>query len=118
MAVFAGCGGASHSATSATGQAQLYSAHVLDAVRIHGAEVVVLERRRPEPPDRAVIERVTILPGMGFSILQITAYLPGRGEVELLKAPDVAEAARIYRDAPADRNRTTNFGAGVFAPYG
>src|SRR5262249_38317430 len=70
------------------------------------------------PPSRPVIDRVIVLPGMGFSILQITAYVPGRGEVELLKAPGVAEAERIYREAPADRNRTTNFGAGVFAPYG
>jgi galactose mutarotase-like enzyme len=109
-----GCGGTPHGRDS-----HRYDAHYLDAPEINGAKLVILERRTTEPPpSEVVIDRVTVVPGMGFSILQITAYVPGRGEVDLLKAPDVAEAARIYREAPADRNRTTNFGAGIFAPYG
>src|SRR5262245_9365337 len=61
-------------------------------------DAVVLERRGDPRPTGVAIDRVVVLPAQGFSILQITAHVPGRGEVDLLKAPDVAEAARIYRE--------------------
>src|SRR5438477_11898671 len=86
-----------------------YAVRTLQTPRIKGADVLVLVRRKTDPPpSSSVIERVIVLPGQGFSILQITAYVPGHGDVDLLKAPDLAEAARIYRDTPADRKRTTN----------
>lgn len=45
---------------------------------------------------------VTMLPGRGMNILQITAYIPGRGEVKLLASPTVEEAASAMTGADAD----------------
>jgi len=45
---------------------------------------------------------VTMLPGRGMNILQITAYIPGRGEVKLLASPSVEEAASAMTGADAD----------------
>jgi len=56
---------------------------------------------RPETVGTTVPEfaSVTTLPGLGMSILQITAYIPGRGEVPLLVAPDLEAMAPIANDA-------------------
>ncbi len=36
----------------------------------------------------------TLLPGRGMNVLQITAYVPGKGEVSLLQSPTLDDAAR------------------------
>jgi hypothetical protein len=35
---------------------------------------------------------VTLLPGRGMNVLQITAYIPGKGEVNLLASPSIEGA--------------------------
>ena len=36
----------------------------------------------------------TLLPGRGMNVLQITAYLPHKGEVSLLASPTLGDANR------------------------
>ena len=57
-----------------------------------GKDAVVLSRSAHGDPGPEFLS-VTLLPGRGMDVLQITADLPGRGEVKLLASSDLAEAA-------------------------
>ena len=61
----------------------------------------------------------TLLPGRGFNLWQLTAFLPGRGEVPLLVSPPVATAANILTGTGTDSNgsASTNFGGAFLVPW-
>ncbi len=46
----------------------------------------------------------TLLPGRGLNVLQITASIPGHGEVPLLASPALPEAAAMLSGSGADAN--------------
>jgi hypothetical protein len=56
-----------------------------------GVDPIVLERAKTGNGPEFL--SATLLPGLGMSVLQITANLPGRGEIPLLAAPSVEEVA-------------------------
>jgi aldose 1-epimerase len=58
-----------------------------------GADPIVLTRAKTGEVAAPEFRSATLLPGLGMSVLQITADLPGRGEVSLLAAPSVEEVA-------------------------
>lgn len=60
-----------------------------------GQEAVLLRRALLVGGSAPEFLSATVLPGRGMSILQITAFIPGRGEVPLLEAPSVEEAAKL-----------------------
>lgn len=62
---------------------------------------------------------VTLLPGRGMNLFQLTANLPGHGEVDLLKSPSIAEAARVLTGAGDDAygNLNHSFGAAFLIPF-
>ncbi len=55
---------------------------------------------------------VTALPGRGMNVFQITAYLPGRGEVSLLTSPPLATAAAALNGGPDDQHGNKSFSMG------
>lgn len=61
----------------------------------------------------------TLLPGRGLNILQITASIPGHGEVPLLASPSNAEAAALLSDSGADANGAlgSTLGAAFITPW-
>ena len=58
-----------------------------------GSAAVVLKRGQTSGSNLPELLSATLLPGLGMEVLQISAYLPGRGEVELLSAPTVDQMA-------------------------
>ncbi len=58
-----------------------------------GADPIVLTRAKTAGSMAPEFRSATLLPGLGMSLLQITADLPGRGQVSLLAAPSVEEVA-------------------------
>jgi galactose mutarotase-like enzyme len=54
-----------------------------------------------------------------MNLLQITASVPGKGEVPLLLSPSLADATRILTGAGEDANGnvSTTFGAAILAPW-
>ncbi|MGH9617006.1 MAG: aldose 1-epimerase, partial [Acidobacteriaceae bacterium] len=62
---------------------------------------------------------VTLLPGRGMNVFQITAYLPGRGEVPLLASPSLAAAAKVLNGGPDDLegNKSFSFGGALLFPF-
>jgi aldose 1-epimerase len=54
----------------------------------------------------------TLLPGRGMNVFQITAMVPGHGEVPLLLAPDVDTVAQALTDKDEDTNGETSMRMG------
>lgn len=61
----------------------------------------------------------TLLPGRGMNLLQLTASVPGRGEVPILLSPPLMDASRVLTGAGQDANGSvsTTFGAAILAPW-
>ena len=60
-----------------------------------GLEPVVLTRAQTAGSNMPEFRSVTLLPGLGMGVLQITAWLPDKGEVPLLVAPALEEASSL-----------------------
>lgn len=62
---------------------------------------------------------VTLLPGRGMNVFQITAYLPGRGEVSLLASQSIDAAAKIMNGGPDDLqgNKSFSMGGALLFPF-
>jgi len=91
-------------------------AHEPLAVRPGGQDVVVLQRSPLPGGGGPEFLSATLLPGRGMNVLQITAYLPDRGEVELLASPPLDEAARLL-DSPGAQDAGMTMGGAIEAPW-
>ncbi len=87
------------------------------AVEIGGQKVVTLTRsvdnsKKPE------FTSVTLAPGRGMEILQITANFPGKGNIDVLASPDLAGSKKML-DVDDDEfgNLGYRLGAAFLVPY-
>lgn len=89
----------------------------MDPIRIGGVPVVVL--RAPALADRPSFVEATVAPGRGFMLLQAKVALSSGEVVEVLEAPDLAEAAGILNGGEADfaGNGAFAFGGAILAPF-
>lgn len=62
---------------------------------------------------------VTLLPGRGMQVLQITAVMPAKGEIQLLHAPTLEAATQQLTGTGDDTNGQlgTTFGGAFLAPW-
>lgn len=82
-----------------------------------GQGVVDLTRSATSTGSYPQFISMALLPGRGLDVLQITANIPGHGDVDLLLSHTAEEAATLLSDqAPAMRNGAT-FGAPILAPF-
>src|SRR5271163_663766 len=64
-------------------------------VRPGGQDVVQLQRSQLLGGSGPEFLSATLLPGRGMNLLQIKAYLPQKGEVNLLASPPLEDAAEL-----------------------
>ena len=95
----------------------LTAGHAQDVTEIGGQKIVTLTRSgfsksKPE------FTSITLAPGRGMEILQITANFPGKGSVDVLASPDLAGAKKML-DVDDDEfgNLGYRLGAAFLAPY-
>lgn len=89
-----------------------------DLPLIGGAPVVRLHAADHDSA-RPAFTSADVAPGRGMLLLQLRARIPGRGEVELLATPSLAEAARRL-DGGADDfagNASFSLGAAILLPF-
>lgn len=88
-------------------------------VRIGGAEVLTLTRKATNAGSKPEFLSVTLLPGRGMNMFQVTAAIPGRGETALLHSPSVQEAANQLTGTGKDQlgNGSFGFGGAFLIPY-
>lgn len=88
-------------------------------VRPGGQDVVHLQRSQIAGDNGPEFLSATLLPGRGMNILQITAFLPERGEVNLLASPTLEEAAKLLSGTGTDANgaKSLSMGAAIEIPW-
>jgi hypothetical protein len=81
-------------------------------LRPGGQEAVVLMRSRRMGDSLPEFLSVTMLPGRGMNVLQISAYIPGTGEVKLLASPTIEGATSAMTGVDADANGQASLAMG------
>jgi len=89
------------------------------AVQIGGEDVITLTRKAGTGGSKPEFLSVTLLPGRGMNMLQVTAAIPGKGEIALLHSPSVQEAANQLTGTGKDQlgNGSFGFGGAFLIPY-
>jgi galactose mutarotase-like enzyme len=84
-----------------------------------GQEAIELTRMRLMGGTMPEFLSVTMLPGRGMNVLQIKAYIPGKGEVNLLASPPVegAESAMTGAGEDADGKASLTMGGAFEVPW-
>lgn len=87
--------------------------------QIGGQPVVKLTRNATSNGQQPEFLSVTVLPGRGMNVFQITANLPGKGEIPVLASPTLEEAASKLNGGPDDQNGNASFsfGGAFLVPY-
>jgi aldose 1-epimerase len=88
-----------------------------EALEINGEKVVTLKRAAGSNT-KPVFTSVTVAPGRGMEVLQITANFPGKGEVNVLNSPDlptIKDMLDLKDNANGDSG--FRFGAAILVPY-
>jgi aldose 1-epimerase len=88
-------------------------------VRVGGMDVVHLQRAATSHGKKPEFLSLTLLPGRGMNVFQITADIPGRGDTPVLKSPSVEEVARVLTGIGKDRwgNLNHSFGGAFLIPF-
>jgi galactose mutarotase-like enzyme len=83
-----------------------------------GGQKVVTLTRTPASTTKPEFTSVTVLPGRGMEVLQITANFPGKGNVDVLASPDLAAAAKMLDvDDTANGDLGYKIGSAFLVPY-
>ena len=80
--------------------------------------MVVLQRPMSRNKAAPQFLEATVLPGRGMAVLQIKAYLPGKGEIDLLNSPPLPEAEQLL-DKGDDEfgNQVFKMGGAILLPF-
>ena len=93
------------------------SAHAQSDTEIGGQKVVTISRT-VSSTTRPEFTSVTVMPGRGMELLQITANFPGRGKVDVLASPDLAGAKKMLdQDDDANGDLGYRLGSAFLVPY-
>jgi aldose 1-epimerase len=84
-----------------------------------GEDAIVLTRSRVPGGVMPEFLSATLLPGRGMDVLQITAYLPEKGEVNLLDSEALASATKAMSGVDEDAQGQANLtrGGPILAPW-
>jgi galactose mutarotase-like enzyme len=88
--------------------------------QVGGQPVVKLTRPATSNGQQMEFLSVTVLPGRGMNVFQITANVPGKGEIPIFASPTLEEAAAKLNGGPDDQNGNESFlnnGAPFLVPY-
>jgi len=95
----------------------IMSSHAQAVTEIGGQKIVTLTRTATSKT-QPELTSVTVLPGRGMELLQITANFPGRGNVDVLASPDLAAAKKMLdEDDNANGDLAYRLGSVFLVPY-
>jgi aldose 1-epimerase len=88
-------------------------------IQIGGQNVLTLSRKATGSGGKPEFLSVTLLPGRALNMLQVTAAIPGKGEIPLLHSPSVADAAKVLTGEGKDAlgNMSFSMGGAFLVPY-
>lgn len=87
--------------------------------QIGGEDVVTLHRAKTDGDAAPQFLSATVLPGRGMNLFQVTAFIPGKGEIPILASPSLSEAAATLNGQGDDStgNKSFSFGGAFLAPF-
>ncbi len=87
-------------------------------ILINGEAPVTLTRTHTPGGTQPEFTGITLMPGRGMEVQQITAWFPGKGEVHVLASPSLAQSATMLntRDTP-NGDLGYRLGAAFLFPY-
>jgi galactose mutarotase-like enzyme len=87
--------------------------------QISGQDIVKLTRTPTSNGQKPEFLSATVLPGRGMNVFQITANIPGKGDIKVLASPSLAEAAGKLNGGPDDQygNASFSFGGAFLVPF-
>jgi aldose 1-epimerase len=88
-------------------------------VQVGGENVLTLKRTGTSGGSKPEFLSVTLLPGRGMNMFQVTADIPGKGEIPLLRSPAIADAPNVLSGTGKDQSGNASFGLGgaFLIPY-
>jgi aldose 1-epimerase len=103
---------------AATAAGAVARAQAAEPISIGGEPAVTLKRPRSLDANKPQFLEAIVLPGMGMNLFQIKAYLPGKGDVDLLSTMDLT-AAKAFLETGNDEfgNNAFKMGAAMLLPY-
>jgi aldose 1-epimerase len=86
---------------------------------VGGKPVINLERPRLQNSNTPQFLSVQVLPGRGMNLFQIRAFVPGKGEINLISSPSIEDAAKTLAGGPDDAygNESFKLGGAILVPY-
>lgn len=102
-----------------SGSASIHRGPAPDSSVIIGGEPAVV-LARPQAAGRANPQflSATVLPGNGMNLLQVRAYIPGLGDINLLDAPDLQGAKELLEQQNDPfGNKSFSMGGAILLPY-
>ncbi|MFZ0594860.1 MAG: aldose 1-epimerase [Bryobacteraceae bacterium] len=88
-------------------------------VTVGGKKAVRLSQPQPADTTKPAILSADILPGRGMNTFQITAYVPGKGVINMLVAPPLDQASQLMNGSGDDQFGNGSFRAGgaILVPF-
>src|SRR5580658_8567115 len=89
------------------------------AIQVGGEDVLTLSRKATSSGSKPEFLSVTLFPGRGMNMFQVTAAIPGKGEIPLLHSPSIQEAASQLTGTGSDQFGlgSVSFGGTFLVPY-
>jgi aldose 1-epimerase len=81
--------------------------------------VINLQRPRLKNSNAPQFLSVQVLPGRGMNLFQIHAFVPGKGEIDLISSPSIEEASKRLAGGPDDPygNESFKLGGAILVPF-
>lgn len=88
-------------------------------VMIGGEPVVTLERQRAQSSNSLQFLSVQVLPGRGMNVFQVRAYLPGKGDIDVMGSPSLEDAAKTLNTGVENLYdlKSATMGGAILLPY-
>jgi aldose 1-epimerase len=89
------------------------------SISVGGEPAVILERPRLQNSNAPQFLSLQVLPGRGMNLFQIRAFVPGKGEINLISSPPLEEAAKLMAGGALDAygNESFKLGGAILVPY-
>ncbi|HTV60692.1 MAG TPA: aldose 1-epimerase [Verrucomicrobiae bacterium] len=101
-----------------TNSAREQTAEAAGTLDFGGEPAVTLVRPKEKGTKRAQFLEATVLPGFGMNLLELKAYLPGKGEVNVIDSPSLGDAKRILEQENDEfSNKNFQMGGAILLPY-
>jgi aldose 1-epimerase len=92
--------------------------HAQAAVNVNGVPSVTLTRKPTPGATKPEFTSITLLPGRAMGVQQITAFFPGKGEVNVLASPSLEDSAKMLNDQDTPNGDLGyRLGAAFLFPY-